>query len=286
MIRYRYLPIVAFVSGLIGLMLHRWQLSTAFEPETGLPVRAPFYAVPSTLTIVLFSFVFLLVCLWMVYGKKQSNQMETKHIKSFHPFVLILVSSFFMLTSTGFTVHQVISQHETSKLTLFFVLCLVLASFSMFLIANSTASQKNLPLNFVWLSTLLCSCTLIIASYNTWAEDPFIWRYFYMVISYLSIMLTHYFIASHMFEKPQTKHIALFSSLAIFLSFITLADSNTMAIQFYLIAQICYFLSAISLFTDSGFHMMTDTTSVTSDAKIKQQDNHPLKEAHEDANTE
>lgn len=265
------LLVVSIVGGIIGFFLRRWQLSTSFELDTGLPIGGT----TATLVITALSALVVLLLLLLSFSARKQNSALLGFAETFrcHSFLyLLLVWAAALLTAMAAVLHYKASlaQPETNFLELFFSLLTLCAAASLFLIGKQLYQEKNLKGSLLLLLPAYSVCLWLMVCYQNWARDPFVLDYVFALLAIIASMLGHYFIASYAFYKPKPASIFIFGMLAVYFSLVALAGSADLLNKVLYAAQVLYFIPTV-------FVLCRNQGIGSSDLHENDSD-HPLKE--------
>lgn len=237
------LPAAALLGGAAGFFLRRWELTSAFESDTGLPIPGA----PAFWALALWSAAVVGVLLLLLRGRHHEfsgGYDQAFDAKGNTVSVTVTVLSAFLLLGAGVSMLMAFpGAYEealgTASLAanprLSALLSLVpkgvmalLAVGSFFAVLalgrNGYRGQgkgtRSLPL---LLPGYLAAFWLITA-YQSHAGDPIRQDYIYKMFAILSILLAMCFMAGYSFEKGRFSRTALFSLLAVYFGLVTLAD--------------------------------------------------------------
>ncbi len=243
------LPAVAVGGGAAGFALRLWELSTAFEPDTGLPVSgAPATYVLAALTAAV-ALALIVLCRDPYEGiAREDDSVFAAPGLPVYPAAaglsaLLLLAGglalgweFFHGTSAVFT-HPVLA-----VLAVISGVCLLLLAKSRF---------RGLPrpgYDFLQLMPAYTCCVWLVSSYQMRAGDPVQLDYIYQLAAIITSLLGLYYCAGFSFGKGKPFQACLFSLLGVYCSIVTLADGHDLAnTLLYLSAIVYLLLSAAAL---------------------------------------
>lgn len=268
MLKKYLLLLVAVLGGAGGLVLRRMQLEKAFEPDTGLPIPGA----PATWMIALFSLVVLalLFALSLMAGRRDTHPVVVPEKKKTPLLALLcftasaaLALAAAILDFRAWQVYSALPLSETrlSIMLLLFASLTVLSGAAIFLIGLQHHRGKTLVHSALLLLPAYGNCLWLLYSYQRWVSDPIIGDYIFALFAIMSGMLAHYFIAAHSFQKPRGAALLLFTSIAIFTSFISLSYGGRMADTFLFAAQILYFVPSLLLYFEGRFTLIPHPTT-------------------------
>lgn len=256
-------PLLTLMAGGAGYALRRWQLTSGFEPDTGLAIPGA----PSAWALMGFSLLlFLLFFLLSRRGQKTltwdaafaAGKQNTLAVTA------LLLAAMLLLASAGMEIitRSVNGLYTYEGETLFArTTSMVLFYLRMVLCVGS------LPCVFLWarailrgeggqecLGTLepcLLYCVWLISTYQARAADPVVQDYLYEVLAIVTTLLGLYFVAGHSFGNGKPRQAILFCLAGTYFSLVTLADNHLLADTFrhlfaalYLITHAAMLLAA------------------------------------------
>lgn len=253
------LPAVAAVGGVVGLAVRHFQLKTAFEPGTGLPIPGQ----PTTYAMWAAAVVVALVLIALSLGKHRT--FEACYTDAFRPSGLVQLSGMMagavLLLAAGFlNVETFVSAPMdlyTGTRTVGIlrpalgVVCLAAAAGIWFTVQ---AMGKGRQVKSVWvlLPGLAC-CLWVMANYQSWAQDPVLEGYVFFLLAALLSMGACCLLPGFAFGKGQVTGSLITCLLGPALGIMVLGDGLPLADAALLLAMIFYLLSmASALLTNDG----------------------------------
>lgn len=246
------LPGVAVAGGLAGFLIRRWELATAFEPDTGLAIPH----MPATYALLILCAGMALVLALLCRGKHSAfpgGYDQAFAAKGNTLYITAMVLSAFLLL--GAAVFQVLElprayQEAVASLTLSQgrgnpllsvlprALLALLCAASCFCVLstgkNNYRGEGKGKYNFTLLLPAYTCCLWLVAAYQQRASDPVILDYLYELFAIIAALLGLYFTAGFSFERPKVFRASFFSLLGVYFSFVTLADQHgTAALLLY-----------------------------------------------------
>ena len=233
------LPAVAVAGGGAGFVLRRWELATAFEADTGLPIPGA----PATLALIALSVAMAAVLALLCRGKYPSftGYDEAFQAKGNTLYATAMVLSFVQGTNTVYTR----------------LLLAALAAVSFFCVMqtaqNSFKGLDRGKYSFTLLMPAYTCCVWLIAAYQVRAGDPVQLDYVYELFAIIASLLGLYFHAGFSFERGRVFWAGLFSLLGIYFCLTTLADQHDLATTLLYGFAILYLLSStVTLLYNAG----------------------------------
>lgn len=237
------LPGLALVGGFAGLALRRWELATAFEPETGLPISG----MPATWALVALTLLMVAVLALLCRGKH--NPLPTYDYaflaKGNTVYMLLMVAAaglsllagglgLFELPTVWADIVAKAARHGSvpSMLTmapraLLAVLCLI-SSYGLFQIGrNNYRAEGKGKFSTALLTPAYTACLWLIVAYQDRSGDPVVQDYAWQLFAVIAAVLGTYFMAGFAFERAKVFRTGLCSLCGIYLILVTLADEHS-----------------------------------------------------------
>lgn len=247
------LPAVAVAGGGAGFVLRRWELATAFEADTGLPIPGA----PATLALIALSVAMAAVLALLCRGKYPSftGYDEAFQAKGNTLYATAMVLSSFLLL--GAAVLMVLSFVQGTNTVYTRLLLAALAAVSFFCVMqtaqNSFKGLDRGKYSFTLLMPAYTCCVWLIAAYQVRAGDPVQLDYVYELFAIIASLLGLYFHAGFSFERGRVFWAGLFSLLGIYFCLTTLADQHDLATTLLYGFAILYLLSStVTLLYNAG----------------------------------
>ena len=238
------LPSLAVGGGIVGLLLRRWELSTAFEADTGLVTPN----MPSTWALIIWSAVLAVVFILLCRGKHRpfhGGYDAAFAAKGNTVYVTAMVLSAFLLLASAVLNYMGIPAAYQEAVAaaragnaqgtpLFNVLPRailgLLSAVSFFCVLstgrNNYRGEGKGKFSFPLLAPAYMGCIWLIAAYQVRAGDPVRQDYIYELFAIIASLLGLYFTAGFSFERAKVFRSALFSLLGVYFSLVTLADGH------------------------------------------------------------
>lgn len=260
------LPVTAIAGGAAGFFLRRWELVSAFEPDSGLPIPG----MPATLALIGLSAVMavLLVLLCRGAGKDFGGGYdEAFYALGNTPYMMGMVAAAFLMAIAGaLLLLQVPGLYRSaSGMTkglpmlslmpnvLLAGLCLASGWSLLQLGRNNFKGEGKGKYSSSLLIPAYAACMWLIAAYQARSGDPIILDYVYQLFAIVSAVLGAYFMAGFGFERGRVFPSALFSLLSMYFILVTLADTHESALMFLFAAYFLYFAtSAVALLCNTA----------------------------------
>ena len=238
------LPSLAVGGGIVGLLLRRWELATAFEADTGLVTPN----MPSTWALIIWSAVLAVVFILLCRGKHRpfaGGYDAAFAAKGNTVYVTAMVLGGFLLLASAVLNYMGIPAAYQEAVAaaragnaqgtpLFNVLPRailgLLSAISFFCVLstgkNNYRGEGKGKFSFPLLAPAYMGCIWLIAAYQVRAGDPVRQDYIYELFAIIASLLGLYFTAGFSFERAKVFRSALFSLLGVYFSLVTLADGH------------------------------------------------------------
>lgn len=238
------LPSLAVGGGIVGLLLRRWELATAFEADTGLVTPN----MPSTWALIIWSALLAAAFILLCRGKHRSfagGYDAAFAAKGNTVYVTAMVLGAFLLLASAVLNYMGIPAAYAEAVAaaragnaqgtpLFNVLPRAilgaLAAVAFFCVLstgrNNYRGEGKGKFSFPLLAPAYMGCIWLIAAYQVRAGDPVRQDYIYELFAIISSLLGLYFMAGFSFERAKVFRSSLFSLLGVYFSLVTLADGH------------------------------------------------------------
>lgn len=277
------LPALALGGGLAGLALRLWELSSAFEADTGLPVAGA----PATLVLAGFSAAVLLALVLLCRGTGrgfQGSYDEAFQAAGSTPYLTVMVAAAFLMAGSGVLLlaqaASLLSQTSTlwaqahsalaaspgaaqaagarealsaflshllsvGRELLLAILALASAA-SLFLLGkNNYKGEGKGERSGCLLTPAYTACVWLIVSYLDHSGDPIVLDYVYQLFAVVAAVLGSYFLAGFGYQRPKGFPAAFFSLAAMYFCLVTLADRHTPAELLLYVGYFLYFAGSV-----------------------------------------
>ncbi len=242
------LPGAAVLGGLIGLFVRHRYLTTGFEPGTGLPVEG----LPiTTLSWAIVAIVVL--ALAALSYPKPARSFEKQYTAAFQPTGFLSLTLRFaamaLLLLAGFcNIEAYLTTYLPTGLRslpiarpILGVLALLSAAGLYFTILEM---KKKKEVSSVWLTLPGFTCGLwVMASYQTWAQDPVPTRYLCSLLIVLLSLISCSLSAGFAFTKGKVRRTLFVSATAASLCLMALGDGLPLYDLTLVLAMLFYLLS-------------------------------------------
>lgn len=238
------LPSLAVGGGIVGLLLRRWELATAFEADTGLVTPN----MPSTWALIIWSALLAAAFILLCRGKHRSfagGYDAAFAAKGNTVYITAMVLAAFLLLASAVLNYMgipaayaeavaAVRAGNAQTTPLFAVLPRAilgaLAAVSFFCVLstgrNNYRGEGKGKFSFSLLAPAYMGCIWLIAAYQVRAGDPVRQDYIYELFAIISSLLGLYFMAGFSFERAKVFRSSLFSLLGVYFSLVTLADGH------------------------------------------------------------
>ena len=238
------LPSLAVGGGIVGLLLRRWELATAFEADTGLVTPN----MPSTWALIIWSALLAAAFILLCRGKHRSfagGYDAAFAAKGNTVYITAMVLAAFLLLASAVLNYMGIPAAYAEAVAaaragnaqgtpLFNVLPRAilgaLAAVSFFCVLstgrNNYRGEGKGKFSLSLLAPAYMGCIWLIAAYQVRAGDPVRQDYIYELFAIISSLLGLYFMAGFSFERAKVFRSYLFSLLGVYFSLVTLADGH------------------------------------------------------------
>lgn len=234
------LPGAALLAGLVGFALRKWELATAFEPDTGLPVSG----VPATPALIAWTVLAAALFLLLTRREGEGRPFDETFSAEGSPLYLtaFVVSAFLLLASAGaelvtypVTIQNILPAEEGgSRLALLLPglrigLCALGFVCVLAIGQNLYRARGKGRESLALLGLCLLFCVWLISDYQGRAADPVILDYVYEVFAIITGLLGIYFLTGYSFQTGKPWRTAAMCLLGTYFSLVTLADRHSLA---------------------------------------------------------
>jgi len=243
-----FIPGLTVAAGVVGFFLRKWELSTAFELDTGLPIAS----MPATRTLILWSVAVTLVLIGLCAQEKKTFPYDVAFRAESNLFyaVAAVLSAFLLLTSAGSEIITYPITYQTYQNSLSIAslsgeeppsmlpvvlpvlrigLC-ILGFLCVLLIArNLYGARENGKEHLPLLGPCILFCVWLISDYQHRATDPVVQDHIYGTLAICACLLALYEIASYSFQTGRPRRTLVFGLLGVYFSLVTMADHHSLA---------------------------------------------------------
>ena len=244
------LPVVAVIGGGVGFGLRRWELATAFEADTGLPIAGA----TATTALILLSVVMAVALLALSRGRYPDfGGCDVAFRAGGNTlYAMAGVLSAFLLLGAGVLAGLEFVRAEEPMYTYLIVGAMAIASGFCVLatVRNHFREVGKGRYSAALLVPAFTYCVWLIAAYQVRAGDPVQLDYVYELFAIIASLLGFYFHAAFAFTKGRPFWAVFFALLGIYFSITTLADQHSWSTVLLYCFTILYLLtnSAILLY--------------------------------------
>lgn len=252
-------PALSLAGGAAGFALRRWQLSSAFQPETGLFVHG---AVATYALLALTALLLLLFALlaFSIPARREEDGFLAAFGCPQSGFLTVLTAAGMLFLAAGLLglreglghLEQWRAQMEGDPYLLPHVLALILCALlalpsgAALLLLGKAAYRGELSDNACRLSPLpaLAGLVWLFVTHLQHGTEPVLMRYGFSLAAAALLMLAHYYAAGFLYGRPFRRRTAFCALSGAALGLISLADSPTF---FTAALTLAFVLSALAL---------------------------------------
>ena len=236
-------PILAILWGGVGFALRRWQLATAFEPDTGLPIPG----VPATMALLVWSVLLIpalvLLCRGLGPARSWEEALDAQGSSLF--LTAVVTGAFLLLVSAGAEAITLSATYRTSLSLLAdgetlgwtaavmppLRIALCAAGFPCALAWGQRVARKSPKVreSLALLELCLLFCVWLVSDYQVRAANPVTQDYLYTIFAIVCGLLGLYYIAGWSFQSGKLRRTVVFCLLGPYFSLVTLADHHSLA---------------------------------------------------------
>ena len=258
------LPGIAGAGGIAGFFIRRWNLATAFEPETGLALSGT----PSTTAlVVLTAAVLLLLALLCPRGTYSGTYNQAFRAKDQTLVMTGMVCGAFLLAGAALfwlldlpdayaeVLGQLQSQYDAGNPLMemlpqmaLAVLCAVSALCVLSTGKNNYRDERRGQYSLILLLPAYTFGIWLVFAYQDRAGDPVLLDYIFELLAIITCLLSFYSIAGFAFARNRVFQTAFFSLAAVYFSAVTLADRHDLASALLFGFAVVYLLIQMPVF--------------------------------------
>lgn len=248
------LPALALTGGTAGFFLRRWQLATAYRPETGLFT----HGAPATLALLGLMGMLAVIFLLLIWdkGEKPEDFLAAFRCPSAGQMTLLASAGLLLMAAgalglweglqsiqlwrlapEGYQLSTLASQLLAGALCLPAGLAILLMGRMTYREELNDAACRLAPL------PALAGLVWLFACHLRHGIEPVLMRYGFQLAAALLLTLAHYYIAGFLFGRPCRRRAAFLSLMGAALGIVSLADRPDL---FSAVAAIAYSLSALA----------------------------------------
>ena len=253
------LPAIAVVGGGAGFALRRWELATAFEADTGLPISGA----PATMALIALSVVVAAVLLILSFMGKYprfSGYDQAFSAKNNTLYAMAGILSGFLLIGAGGLMAYDFATGANPIYTRLIVAVLAVASglCVMSTVRDNFKGENKGKYSVPLLIPAFAFCVWLIAAYQVRAGDPVQLDYVYELFGIIAGLLGLYFIAGFSFDKGKCGPAVFFCLMGVYFSLVTLADEHDWATLVLYGFTILYLLTSSALLLYNAARPLTE----------------------------
>ncbi len=259
------LPAAALAGGAAGFFLRRWELSSAFETETGLPIPGA----PAFWALVLWSAAVIAALLLLSRGRHHSfprGYDQAFDAKGNTAYVTAMVLAAFLLLAAGGSMlmglpavydealaaaGMAANPRISALFSLFPKVLIALLSVGSFaaLLALGRGGYRGEGKGKRSIALLVpgyLAAIWLITAYQAHAGDPIRQGYVYKIVAILCTLLAAYFMAGYSFEKGRFTRTVGAALAAVYFSMVTLADGHDLTAMLLFGGFILYLMAGVT----------------------------------------
>lgn len=254
------LPVTAAVSGAAGFFLRRWELASAFEADTGLPIPG----MPATWALIALSAAAVLALALLCRGSHRvfpggydeafSARGRTLYMAGMvaAAFLMVIAGALFLMELPQLYAEAKLQTKGTPMLGLLpkaLLAVLALCSgWSLFQLGkNNYRGEGQGKYSSSLLIPAYTACMWLIVAYQARSGDPIILDYVYQLFAVIAAVLGTYFTAGFAFERAKVFRASFFSLLGVYFCLVTLADRHDVSMLLLFVAFALYLLATTVL---------------------------------------
>lgn len=266
------LPGITLAGSAAGFFLRRWELATAFEPGTNLPIAG----MPATWALIALSLVMAGAILLLSLGRHfafpggydQAFRSASPH------YAAVTITAGFLLGAGGvlkliqfpadLQAYQALSGQVLFSFLprlLLVALCLAAALCIILTARNNYRGEGGGARSALLLVPPYAGCLWLITAYQTRAADPVLVDYIYQILAIVAILLALYDMAGFSFEKPRVAGTVCACLTGVYLSAVTLADSNDLATLVLFAFAILYLTASAAVLLRNDRLLLADASA-------------------------
>lgn len=221
------LPVVAWLGGIAGFALRRWELAMAYDPELRLMGECPatwmLWALGAIL-LVLFS----LSCLRM--GRERRSPNQWFYLPRTGYMTLVVCAGFLLMVAglVGFWQQQTLYQKELVAM-LCYVLCLVGGGCVLMTGQAVYRGRWSRNTSILIMGPSFCTLVWLVATYQENARQPEVGLFVWQILSACAVVLALYGMVTLAVGRGGAGRTCVFTLMGISLSVVTLADGHDLA---------------------------------------------------------
>ena len=233
--------LLAFLGGVGGFFLRRWELAAIFEPS-GLAVL---WSTPSLLLMALCVVLAAAIILLCRRGKfTPAGYDDAFCAQNSWPYLVLMAFAAASMLFAGLLGLRA-GGYCGILCKLMNFMCL-LSFFCILVCAWGNFRGKTLKYSLALLAPGYTLCLWLVSAYQQRAADPVVLDYVYELLAIICTLLGLYFSIGFAFGRPKVRLCTVFSLLGICFSIITMADPHSMADRLLFLFSILYQLAHVT----------------------------------------
>ena len=232
------LPAVAWLGGIAGFALRRWELAGAYDPQLHLMRSSPAAWLLYALSVALLVLI-VLACQGM--GRQTRTPQQWLYAPSSGYIMLVVCASFVLMASGLAGLWEQSGQYVKDKMLLLTCALCLLGGATALMAGKSVYRgrwTKSTPLLFMGPS--FCTLVWLVSSYQANARQPETRLFVWQMLSGVAVVLALYGTVTLAMGKGGAGRTCVFSLGGISLSLTTLADGHSLCfVLVYLFALLC-----------------------------------------------
>lgn len=237
----RNLPVaIALLGGAVGLLLRRWQLSSGFEPDTGLAIPGA----AACTALMAFSALVALALVALILPQKGSWPYDTAFAaRSNELYMVCMALGAFLLLGSGVlelldfpAAYATAREAEANGVLLAVAMpplrilsCLVGAGCTLLIGRNLYRGLGQGQESLTGLGLCLLLCVWLVTVYQRRAIDPVTQNYLYEVLAVVFALMSIYYFTGWSFQTGKLRRSLFCFTMAVYFSLVTLADPHSLA---------------------------------------------------------
>ncbi|SHH58887.1 hypothetical protein SAMN02745823_00389 [Sporobacter termitidis DSM 10068] len=227
------IPVFALIAGVIGFLLRRTEVNTAFDLTTGFAVRGA--AVTTILIVVSIAVTVLAVAAGILISarlKAENDYAGAFAHGGFSYFAVSFALGIVWIAANVLYFFNVYAMDALSILDLIFVFLGVVAAISlMFLARGAYKGRGGGELALFSVVPSIFFCFWLILLYKNNAANPVVLRFSYQCLAIAGAALSYYFSAGFVFRKAVTGRMVFSYLVTIFFCAVVLADAVSLPVK-------------------------------------------------------
>lgn len=226
--KYLPIPILTAVLGGVSFILRRWQLATAFEPETGLLIPGA----PATYLLVAVTILgaaaYLLLCRGCGKESYPDSYAHCFHAPNPVPLAMCVLAGGLLVAAGILGIWEVArgATEQWSRAVLGAGTILTGIALEEIGRRNFAGKPEKGRLALVLLVPGYCACGWLVVAYQGHTVNPNVMEYMFLMLGIVAAILGCYFLAAFSFEGPKPRLAVWSCAMAVQLLCTSLADGG------------------------------------------------------------